>query len=235
MRKSYAFALVVMVLAASVAMADPYMSVWGVDTPATRVNNSWVGSSGMIMTPVAKTVAPQAGIWAAHYIDYDDGKIQTANINFGITPSFELGAAYIDVDGGDSETVANAKYSLNLADWTGNEDAPQLAVGAWDIANKYNRSFYIVLSQDIRMSENGDTSNFRLHLGYGDNDADAGMLDGFFGGVEFIPFERGLIQLEHDGENVNAAFNYYLSDTVDVEIGSLDGDLGAGISLHTGF
>lgn len=235
MRKSYALVLVVMVLAASVAMADPYMSVWGVDTPATRVNNSWIGSSGMIMTPVAKTVAPQAGIWTVHYIDYDAGKVQSANVNFGITPSLEVGAAYIDVDGDGSEVVANAKYSLDLAKWTGNEDAPEVAIGAWDIANEFNRSFYVVLSQDVRLKESGDTSNFRLHLGYGDNDLDGGALDGFFGGIEFIPFERGLIQLEHDGENLNAAFNYYISDTVGLQIGSLDGDLGAGISLHTGF
>ncbi len=214
------------------------MSVWDVEKPETNVTNSWIGSTGMVFTPTARNCPAQGAVVSYHWIntDPDAGELWSANI--GLTPNFEIGAVRLAdafVEGDDAEYIANVKYRVSLARWTDNPDAPELSVGVWDLGNKVNRSFFLVMSQDLTIAEEGERSELRAHLGYGDTKQGDGLLDGFFGGIEFSPMENGLLQIEHDGENLNLAYHYNFSETIALELGSIDGDLGLGLTWHKGF
>ena len=191
----------------------------------------------MVLTPTARTCVPQGMISSFHWIDLEPNAADVWSVNIGITADLEIGAARLSEDwtGGSSEVVANAKYNVDLSRWTENPEAPEVAIGVWDIANEVNRTYYLVLTQDIEIAEEGQLSNLRGSIGYGDSDAGAGAMDGIFGGIEFVPFERGLVKLEYDADDFNAALSYSWSEKVSLEIASIDGDLGAGINFQTGF
>jgi len=230
--------IAVVAMVSSAVMADPYLSVWDIETPESNVTNSWIGSTGMILTPTARTCAPQGVIGSFHWVDTDPDSSDVWSINVGITSNIEIGAArFNDAFGGtQSETIGNVKVNLDLPRWTDNPEAPELAVGVWDIGNNLNRAYYVVLTKEIELKEEGTISNFRVNLGYADNDTDTnGALDGIFGGIELCPFEHALGQIEYDGENINATLRYHPSDWLSLELASIDGDLGVGVNVHSGF
>ncbi len=233
----FAVATLVLALACATVTADPYLSIWETETAESNITNSWVGSTGMVMTPKATTCVPQGMIGSFHWIDVAPNAADIWSVNIGITANLEIGAARLSQEwtGAASEVIANAKYNIDLGRWTENPQAPQAAIGVWDIGNAANRTYYLVLTQDMTIPEEGQISNLRASIGYGDTDANAGAMDGIFGGIEFVPFESGLVKLEYDAENFNAALCYSWSDRVSLEIASIDGDLGAGINFQTGF
>ncbi len=225
-------------MVSTTVMADPYLSVWDIEKPEANVTNSWIGSTGMVLTPTARTCAPQGVIGSFHWVNTDPDSSDVWSVNVGITSNIEIGAARFNdaFGGGQSEIVGNVKVNLDLPRWTKNAEAPELAVGVWDIGNELNRAYYVVITKEIELKEEGTIANLRLNLGYADNDMDTnGALDGIFGGLEFSPFERGLVQVEYDGADVNATVHYHPSDWLSLEIASLDGDLGVGVNVHTGF
>jgi hypothetical protein len=224
-------------MVSTVAMADPYLSVWDIETPEGNVANSWIGSTGMVMTPTARTCAPQGIIGSYHWIDTDPDSWDVWSVNVGITNNIEIGASkFSDAFGGtQSETVGNIKVNLDMPRWTNNTEAPEMAVGVFDFSDQLNRAYYVVLTKEIELKEEGTISNFRLNLGYADNEVDAGALDGIFGGIEFSPFDHALVQAEYDGSDVNATVRYHPSEWMSLELASINGDLGVGLNVHTGF
>ncbi len=230
-------AILVLALASATVVADPYLSIWEMETADTSVTNSWIGSTGMVLTPTAKTCVPQGMIGSYHWIDVDPDAGDVWSVNVGITGNLEIGAARLgkDLTGGDAEVVANAKYNLDLGRWTENPEAPEVAVGVWDIGNEVNRTYYLVVTQDLEIAEEAQVSSLRASIGYADSDANTGTMDGVFGGIEFVPFESGLVKLEYDADDFNAALLYSWSDKLSLEIGSIDGDLGLGVNFQTGF
>lgn len=239
MRALYSLVAVIAVVAmvSTVVMADPYLSVWDIETPEANVTNSWIGSTGMVLTPTARTCAPQGVIGSFHWVNTDPDSWDIWSVNIGITSNIEVGAARFNdaFGGGQSEIVANVKVNLDMPRWTNNPEAPELAVGVFDVGDKLDRAYYVVLSKEVELKEEGTISNLRLNLGYADNATDSGALDGIFGGIEFSPFAHALVQAEYDAKNINAAFRYHPSDWLSLELGSLDGDLGVGVNVHTGF
>ena len=239
MRALYSLVAVIAVVAmvSTVVMADPYLSVWDIETPAGNVSNSWIGSTGMVLTPTARTCAPQGVIGSFHWVNTDPDSWDVWSINVGITSNIEVGAArFNDAFGGaQSETVANVKVNLDMPRWTNNPEAPELAVGMFDVGDQLNRAYYVVITKEVELKEEGTISNLSLNLGYADNTNDHGALDGIFGGIAFSPFDHSLLQAEYDGKDVNASFRYHASDWLSLELGSLDGDLGVGVNVHTGF
>ena len=89
----------------------------------------------------------------------------------------------------------NAKYQIPYIprDWF------SVALGSKDIggaANQY-RTHFAVASKDLW--------DFRFSLGAAKSDHATGMMNGAFGGIEWMPFDWFALQLEHDAEAVNAA------------------------------
>ncbi len=236
-RLVFTVAALVLALACATVVADPYLSIWEMETAESNVTNSWTGSTGMILTPTANTCVPQAMIGSFHWIDIEPSAADIWSVNIGITADLEIGAARLSQEwaGRDSEIIANAKYNLDLGRWSENPDAPEVAVGVWDMGNAVNRTYYLVLTQDMEIAEEAEVSNLRVSIGYGDTDVDGGVMDGIFGGIEFVPFESGLVKIEYDADDFNAALAYSWSDKLSLEIASIDGDLGAGVNFQTGF
>jgi len=231
-------AVIIVALACTVSGADPYLSLWQSETPETCPTNSWIGSSGMIYTPTARNLPPQAMVSSLHYVDTEPEEMDVISVNVGLTSNLEVGAARLsDAFGGtQSEVVANAKYNLDLGRWTENPETPEVAVGVWDIGNELNRAYYVVVTKDLAIQEEASVSNLRFSIGYADNEMNSdGALDGFFGGIEFVPLEDALVQLEYDGGDFNGGFRYHPNQWLSLEVASLDGDLGLGMNVHTGF
>ncbi|TLX45085.1 hypothetical protein C1E24_20820 [Pseudoalteromonas phenolica] len=89
----------------------------------------------------------------------------------------------------------NAKYKIPYIprDWV------SLAIGSKDIggaANKY-RTHFAVASKELW--------DFRFSLGAAKSDHETGMMNGAFGGIEWMPLDWFALQVEHDAEAVNAA------------------------------
>lgn len=237
MRTSFAAVTVIAVLALSIGIctADPYLDLMGEAGMPGGMSNSWVGSTGLIMTPTA-TVAKTAGaIVSYHYVDGDPNSGNVFNANVGLPGGFEIGAAWLDdgYSGADDEGIINLKYSVPLDKFTGGLEAPAVAIGAWDITNEINRSYYIVLSTDIATGKDTEFSAVRLSLGFADSDVETDRMDGIFGGVELVPFQWWLAKAEYDGEDLNASLAYQASDWASVEVGTLGGDWGVGINAWT--
>ena len=104
----------------------------------------------------------------------------------------------------------------------------------WDCANELNRSYYLVLSKEVPVEE--DTGRaMSVHVGLGNNDRDGGPLDGIFGGVELVPFDESLLQIEYDGDDINGALRYYPASWISLDIGIISDDFGWGVSASTSF
>ncbi len=225
-------AVAVLALTAGMSVADPYLNLMGEAGVPGATTNSWIGSTGLIMTPTATIAAPGSVIASYHYLDTTPNKGHVGNLNVGFPGGFEIGAAWLDngFTGNNDEAIVNIKYNANLSRWFRNADSPAIAIGAWDITNEVNRSYYVVLSTDVPVSKDSQVSAARLSLGFADSDANTGRMDGIFGGVEFVPFRWGLVKAEYDGDDFNVGVAYQASDWASLEVASLDGRLGFGIN-----
>ena len=105
----------------------------------------------------------------------------------------------------------NAKYQISLIprDWF------SLAIGSKDIggaANKYKTHFAVASKE---------WSDFRFSLGAAKSDHATGMMNGAFGGIEWMPLDWFALQVEHDAEAVNAAARITVPKEWLLDIGEL--------------
>jgi hypothetical protein len=84
----------------------------------------------------------------------------------GITPRLEVGLDFYRFED-DTDTILNAKYVL----FTESETHPALAVGAMEIGEGDEASYYAVASKDF--------GKYRLHLGAAGDDEDTELIAGF--------------------------------------------------------
>ncbi|MFP4249128.1 MAG: hypothetical protein ACLFU7_05680 [Armatimonadota bacterium] len=192
------------------------------------INNTWVGMTGLAISPSADTAPALEFIGSFNYIDTDGDSTEIFSAIFGLTDNFEVGLASLDA-GGSSETIGNLKYNFDLAELAGGPTPAQLAIGVWDLGDEIDRAWYVVVSDDFR----GSTQNARWSVGLAGSDG--GILDGLFGGVEFDVSEQGLIQIDYDSDNLNAAYRHRVSDRFGVGLGIVDGDPALNAAYNTGF
>lgn len=236
MRPAVIVTVLLVVLAATSAFAEPYVSVWGEEAADTQSTSSWYGNTGLIVTPTTATPAASAASVAAHWVDRDPDATALVSVNFGVTNELEVGGAWIELPTDDSEVIVNLKYRLDVARWLEEPNLPDVAIGAFDIANQIDRAWYLVLGKSFRLQSNDpDSPQIGLHLGYADSDSGGGPLDGIFAGMDFKAFKYGVIQAEYDGEDVNAAIRYNATDQLSLDLGILDGDFGAGATYRSRF
>ena len=214
--------------------------LWDASDVAAASTQSWFGGTGLIVTPTAE-VLPQRSL-NAHYhvirVDQVDDWESVWGATTGVYPGLEIGATNLSgpfTGTGSNEFVFNAKIGANLDDLlkTGPE-SPDIAVGGRDITDQVNELWYVVLSKDFQLDPNSEKT-VGVSLGLGNSDIDGAPLDGVFFGVDFTPFDYARMQIEHDSENVNASLRYWWSEWAVTEIGVLDGQLGGGFTVQTGW
>lgn len=237
MRSSFLVVAVCLLLAVSAACAQSYVSVWEADKTEQAGTSSWFGNVGMIVTPTASVPAPSAATAQWHRVDRDAGDVDVIGVNFGVTNWLEIGGARVDDEAAeDAEEIANVKVLLPVAKWFDEANWPTVAIGAVDVSNELNRSYYMVLSKAFPMGASADTARqLKLSFGIADSESDSGALDGVFGGIEFPAFRHGLIQAEYDGDAFNAALRYTPMGRVSLDIGTLDSDFGFGLTYRSSF
>lgn len=191
-----------------------------------RATNTWIGTTGLVMVPTADTAGEQQLIASFNWIDTEDDSTMVWSGIFGLTAQFEVGVAL--VTNGDDEGIVNLKYDVNLPRLINNPRAPDLAVGLWDLGDQIDQAFYLALSDEF-----AGPTDARWTLGVAGSDG--GSLDGLLAGVEFPVMQQGRIQVDYDGDNVNAAYRHQVSDQFGLGVGIIDGDLALNAALYADF
>ncbi|MGI5817051.1 MAG: hypothetical protein ACOX9R_03020 [Armatimonadota bacterium] len=234
-------ALLVLCITASFGQGwDAGDTLWDARSVAATQTQSWFGGTGMIVIPTAYAV-PQGSI-TAHYHTIDissaDDWQDVWGLSAGIYSGFEAGITHLErgfTGTGSNELVYQAKFAQSLNDLLRlGPEAPNIAIGGRDLSDRINDTYYMVLSKDFDIDEHGG-HKVGVSLGVGNSSGSGVPLDGFFIGVDFTPFDFARLQIEHDSENLNAALRYWWSEWAVTEIGVLDGDIGFGASVYTGW
>jgi hypothetical protein len=223
-----------LIVAVSVATAEPYVSVWQDQAQAMQATSSWFGNVGMIVTPTAATPPAGAGTIQYHRIKRSPDAINVYGFNVGVIKGLELGGAHIDSETGGSNNVGNVKIAIPAAKWLDNNQVPLMAIGSFDVTDAIDRSLYFVMSKSI-LTNGADSPPLNLHLGLSQNKTHSGALHGLFGGAEFQVFSQGLVQAEYDGDKFNADFRLLLSSHFQLDVGDLGGDVGFGATYKSNF
>ena len=217
---------------------------WQVEAPELEPTSSWVGFTGLIYTPTALISPPQNISGFVHEIKFSDRDRRIYGATVGLTPTLEVGAARVTnvpqptaTMSYASETVLNFKYQANLGGLFDNPLMPQMAIGTYDLSDQINRVNYIVLSQPVGLAEEtvSPLPKMNVHLGYGNAERNGGPLDGLFAGIDFIPFEHALAQIEHDGEDLNGVLRYFPAPWLSLDAGIVSSEFTWGFSIDSGF
>lgn len=226
----------------SVLAVSADSSLYGLVTgagPATNATPSFLGATGLLITPTAMIAPPlkASGYW--HQIRSDVSQ-SLYGATVGLPAGFELsGLRLTNVEpslGGGSaprdETVVSAKYQVPLGNMLTDPLLPKLAVGVFDATNEVNRIFYVTVSRSFSILQSNKAA-INLHAGWGRANKDDTRLDGFFGGVDFAPFKAALLQIEYDARNLNADVRYSPSTWLSLDAGVVANDFAYGATLRT--
>ena len=222
-----------LIITVSAASAEPYVSVWEDEAASYSGTQSWFGHVGLVITPTAQTPPASGAALEYHRIQRDIDDVDIWGATFGVTDWLEAGGAFVEIPGGDDETVGNLKVRIPVSQWLDNPSFPDVAVGAFDVTDQLNRAFYLVMSTSYELD--GSIPAINLHLGLADNKTNSGSLDGIFGGIEFAAMRYGTVQAEYDGEDFNAAFRYRPGRHLTLDVGTLGGDFGYGATYQSQF
>lgn len=238
MRTHYLFAVVMVavLVSAPLALAQVWDSddMWGPADVRDVPKPTWFGSSGMIVVPTAQSVNPQA--IQVHYHSVNLGLpgnewMDTYGANVGIIDGLEAGATHLR---DESETLFQVKYVVDVPNLLDDPDMPYVAIGGHDLGDSINRVLFVAVTKDLIIRDDR-TALLRATIGWGDSRIAGAPLDGIFGGIDFSPFDYMRVQIEHDGENINASATYWWQSWIATEIGLLDGDFSWGINAATSF
>lgn len=240
-------AVAVMVVVASLSTVclaqGVFYGMWEEPAPERGPVPSWYGSTGLIVTPTALICPPHQVQGYAHQMEFDIKNQTIIGANVGLTPNLEVGVTRIDnIQSRDpgpityvDETIMNIKYRVDVGRWFNNPLTPDVALGVWDWANDLNRAYYLVMSKQVPLAEETTGRQMNLHVGLGNNDRGSGPLDGIFLGVDLVPFNNSVLQLEYDGDDINGALRYYAAPWISLDMGLISDDLGWGASVNTNF
>ncbi len=234
----------VLVMIAACSAQGLVYGPWQVEAPELEATTSWLGFTGLVYTPTALLSPPQQISGFAHQVKVDDNDRRIYGATVGLTSALEVGAARVTKVRQPTaeityatETVVNFKYQANLGGLFNNPMMPKMVIGTYDISDQINRVNYIVLSQSLGLA--GETVSplpeMNAHIGYGNAERSGGPLDGIFGGIDFIPFQHALVQLEHDGEDINGVLRYFPAPWLSLDAGIVASEFAWGLSIDSGF
>ncbi len=255
MRSSLIGLMLLSLVVCASAQSVPILG-WGGENAEEVPVASWFGSTGLIYTPSATIAPPLRVSGGVHRVEFDEDSQDVYNANVALTQTLEVGLARIGNVAPPvgaallvftDETIANAKYHLDLGAWLGAAavlgSPPDIAVGGWDMADKINRTLYVVASQELGIPDpTGTLSDLTVHVGWAQAERDTknddlklGGIDGLFGGVEFSPFSSALVQVEYDSEDWNGTLRYSPLAWLSLDVGIVDSELAWGASARTAF
>lgn len=221
------------------AEEDSLYGAWAATGPASNATPSYLGSTGLLITPTAMVTAPWKVSGYFHEINSDD--LQTFyGLTVGLPAGLEVSGLWLqnleplpsDPDITRDETVLNAKWQLPLGPVLGNPLAPKVAVGAFDATDEVNRTYYVAVSRSFSLVQNNQAP-LNVHVGWGNAKVSGTRLDGFFGGVDLSPFPHALVQVEYDAKDLNAGLRYYPVPYGSLDVGVVAGDFAWGATLRS--
>lgn len=196
---------------------------------------SYLGYSGLLLTPTTEVLAERQFSLGAYLLDFGkDSDVMAYTAEVGISENLEVGLAVLDPDEGDadSDTQLNVKYALLPETLT----RPAVSVGAFGLASDVDETFYVVVGKSLNPPSGLSYSSLSapsLFLGFA-----GGEMDGLFGGVSAVLGNRVTLMVEHDTENFNLGARLAISDKLRVHAGIFDFDFkmfGVGLSFYSGF
>ncbi|MEA3403253.1 MAG: hypothetical protein U9R79_18570 [Armatimonadota bacterium] len=214
--------------------------LWDAEDVRQTPITGWFGTSGLVVVPTAEVLEYQD--MQVHFTAVDDEDLDWQYVwgaNTCILPGLEAGVTMLDdaytPAEVDSELVFQAKYQLDLQEFLElSEDFPTVAIGGRDLADDVNRAVYVTFTKDLTATREPESA-VRLTVGLGETEIGDAPLDGLFAGVDMTPFDFARLQLEHDGENFNAALRYWWSEWAITGIGVVDGQPGVTVVVSSQF
>ena len=240
---SLAVMFVCLGLAATISAQTVAIEDWGASKPERSPTASWYGSTGLIIVPTARIAPPLKITGGFHTVDLDACDQDVYNANVALMSDVEFGVARINnvrsselgTETYTDETIFNAKYRVDMGTLFGLAGTPELAIGVFDGADKMDRAIYVVASKPLSLDRNDQAARVSFHVGYGKTEHEVGALDGLFFGIDLVPFDSALLQVEYDAEDFNAALRYFATEWLSLDVGWLDGNFGWGASARTVF
>ena len=185
------------------------------------------GPTGLIFVPTADVIGMGEFNVGGALAQLEGVDANWISANVGLLPQLEVGATRMKPEGGDAETMVNAKFRLAQPTLT----ATTISVGAIDITDQVDRSLYAVLSHDlsvVTMLGGEDFTNPRVHVGIG-----GGQLNGLFAGAQITYDDKVELMAEYDTEDINLGARLLLSKTFKATVAALNGfsDFGVGAAF----
>lgn len=212
-------------------------------TPALAAPN-FLGQSGNIVTPDDRVVPRGEFSLGYHYLDkkvFGGGdSLNIFHANYGFTPQFEAGLAY--VDGNGEELLVNGKYQIVRE----RANSPSVTVGVVDLFNQLNLDpgFFLLLGKNLTASS-GDVREeaggrpVHGYIGIG-----TGAYEGLIAGLSFVPSRQLTLMAEFSPEGpltgrddaVNLGIRFAASNKIRLDAALMDFDnIGLGITFTSGF
>ncbi len=209
--------------------------------PGTNAVPSYLGSTGLLITPTAMVMPPLKAGGFYHQVRTDPHQ-SFWGATVGLPGGLELSAARLKnleplptaPEEYRSETVVNAKYQVPLGKMLGNPLAPKVAVGVIDASNEVNRTYFLTLSRSFTLTQT-DQAAINLHVGWGNTNKENTRLDGFFAGADFSPFRNALLQIEYDAKDLNAGIRLYPTPWLSLDAGVVNDDFAWGATARSEF
>ena len=229
------FCLCALAVSADTSLYGP----WSGPGPAANATASYLGATGLMITPTAMVAAPLKASAYYHTIRTDPDQA-FYGVTLGLVPGLEASGVHLQnleplpsaPTGHPNATVFNAKYQPPVASWLNEPQAPKVAVGVNDVSNAVNRTLYVVLSKSFNAGQ-GPASAFNLHLGYGHANKDDTRLDGIFAGFDYAPISQALVQVEYDAKSINAGVRLYPAPWLSLDAGVVSNDLALGLTFRS--
>jgi hypothetical protein len=211
-------------------------------TPALAAPN-FLGQSGNLVTPNDLVVPKGEFSLGYHFLDKKVfGGGDTLHIihgNYGFTPQFEAGVAY--VDGAGEEVLVNGKYQIVRE--RGN--APSVSIGVVDLFDQLNLDpgFFLLVGKNLTAASRDVRTESEGRLVHGYLGVGTGTYDGFIAGLSFVPSRQLTLLAEFSPEGpltgrddaVNLGLRFAVSDKIRLDAGLFDFDnFGAGITFVSG-
>ena len=200
--------------------------LWRSGVVSAQTPSSVMGYSGLVVTPTARiledgqlsaNVSRIPKLYADNYKPY----VRTCYVAaMGFMPFMEATMGFIRPDNFQGG-VGDRTVSVRLRLLREQRRAPAITIGFHDFFAveefdlepadaQHFTSSYIVMTKNIHMFQ---SATIGFTIGYGSNwlPSSDNQLNGMFGGVEFSPFDRFQLLLEHDSIHTNAGmrFNFF--------------------------
>ncbi len=188
-------------------------------TAASTASISWLGQSGLLLTPTADTLGGALRVSGAFHHITDTASVSSVTV--GLPGGLEVGGLFYDFPAGGrkGEFTGSAKWQLPFKPC-----GFDVAAGWWDVADKVDGSPYAIVSRQVTLVND---LPLRLHAGWG-----GGIYgDKIIGGGDLLLDQNLAVMAEFDGRDLNGGIRWTLPPRFRVDAGYIRGEMGVGASV----